>query len=76
MWRVLYCPEYLFGDPGNAKGEAAGVRCVQLNEQNLCKIFGKPERPAVCSQFKACPSLCGQTSQQALDNITELESMT
>ncbi|GHA38438.1 YkgJ family cysteine cluster protein [Photobacterium aphoticum] len=62
--------------PGMPKGKPAGVRCVQLNEQNLCKIFGKPERPAVCSQFKACPSLCGQTSQQALDNITELESMT
>ncbi|MGF1723423.1 YkgJ family cysteine cluster protein [Photobacterium nomapromontoriensis] len=62
--------------PGMPEGKPAGVRCIQLNENNLCKIFGKPERPAVCHQFKACPSLCGSSSQQALDNIIELESMT
>ncbi|MGF1686279.1 YkgJ family cysteine cluster protein [Photobacterium japonica] len=62
--------------PGMPKGKPAGVRCVQLNDENLCKIFGKPERPAVCGQFKACADLCGKTAQQALDNITELESMT
>ncbi|GAK84964.1 hypothetical protein JCM19238_2544 [Vibrio ponticus] len=25
-------------------GKPAGVRCIQLNEHNLCKIFGQPER--------------------------------
>ncbi|MCW8328303.1 YkgJ family cysteine cluster protein [Photobacterium sp. SDRW27] len=62
--------------PGMSKGKPAGVRCIQLNDDNLCKLFGKPERPAVCLQFKACPDLCGTTSKQAIDNITELESMT
>ncbi|AJR09410.1 YkgJ family cysteine cluster protein [Photobacterium gaetbulicola] len=62
--------------PGMPKGKPAGVRCIQLDDNNLCKIFGKPERPAVCHQFKACPSLCGSSNQQALVNISELESMT
>ncbi|MBY5945333.1 YkgJ family cysteine cluster protein [Photobacterium rosenbergii] len=62
--------------PGMPKGKPAGVRCIQLNDENLCKIFGKPERPAVCHQFKACPSLCGTSNKQALENITELETMT
>ncbi|PSU33421.1 YkgJ family cysteine cluster protein [Photobacterium lutimaris] len=62
--------------PGMPKGKPAGVRCIQLNDNNLCKIFGQPERPAVCHQFKACSSLCGSSNKQALDNITELESLT
>ncbi|WP_028864743.1 YkgJ family cysteine cluster protein [Psychromonas aquimarina] len=62
--------------PGMENGKAAGLRCVQLNEQNLCKLFGKPERPKVCSDFKPCPDLCATTDQQALANIIELENLT
>jgi len=62
--------------PGMENGKLAGVRCIQLNEQNLCRLFGKPERPKVCSDFKACPDLCATSSAQALHNITELELLT
>ena len=62
--------------PGMPNGKPAGVRCVQLNEENLCKLFGKPERPAVCHHFKAEPDICGNTNQQAITIITELESIT
>ncbi|PMH40585.1 hypothetical protein BCU68_16125 [Vibrio sp. 10N.286.49.B3] len=62
--------------PGMEKGKPAGVRCIQLNEENLCKLFGKPERPQVCHDFKACPDVCGTSNQQALDNIIELERLT
>jgi hypothetical protein len=57
-------------------GKPAGTRCVQLNDDNLCKLFGQPERPKVCGQFQPCPDVCGSTDQQALANITELESIT
>ncbi|PAS17689.1 hypothetical protein CGT75_04930, partial [Vibrio cholerae] len=30
--------------PGMPNGKPAGVRCVQLNEDNLCQLFGRPER--------------------------------
>ena len=62
--------------PGMPEGKPAGVRCIQLNESNLCKLFGKPERPAVCHHFKPCPDVCGTSDEQALQVISELESMT
>ncbi|HBV76310.1 MULTISPECIES: YkgJ family cysteine cluster protein [Vibrio] len=62
--------------PGMPNGKPAGVRCIQLNDDNLCNLFGSPERPAVCHHFKAEASICGETSAQAISIITELELMT
>lgn len=62
--------------PRMPQGKPAGVRCIQLNEQNLCKLFGKPERPEVCHQFKACSDVCGTSNEIALQTITELENIT
>ncbi|WP_198158448.1 YkgJ family cysteine cluster protein [Enterovibrio coralii] len=62
--------------PGMPNGKPAGQRCIQLNDQNLCKIFGQPDRPAVCSQFKADRDICGSTNQYAIDMLTELEHLT
>jgi hypothetical protein len=58
------------------KGKAAGERCIQLDEKNLCRLFGKPERPAVCLAFQPCRSICGETDQQALFNLQQLETLT
>jgi uncharacterized protein len=41
------------------QGKPAGVPCVQLDEQLRCKIFGQPERPAVCGQLQASVEMCG-----------------
>jgi hypothetical protein len=57
-------------------GKPAGIRCIQLDENNLCKLFGKPERPKVCHDFKADPEVCGTSSQEAITVITELEWLT
>lgn len=62
--------------PGMPQGKLAGERCIQLNEQNLCQLFGKPERPLVCHQFTADSAVCGETNQQALANLMELEAVT
>lgn len=62
--------------PGMEQGKLAGERCIQLDEKNLCLLFGKPERPAVCLAFKACPSVCGKTNDEALHNLIELETLT
>ncbi len=40
-------------------GKPAGVRCVQLDADNRCLIFGQPERPAVCSGLAASLDMCG-----------------
>ncbi|MER2490919.1 YkgJ family cysteine cluster protein [Catenovulum sediminis] len=62
--------------PGMPHGKAAGERCVQLDENNLCKIFNQPERPKVCSAFTADPAICGDSKESALYIISSLESQT
>lgn len=62
--------------PGMPKGKAAGERCVQLGEDNLCLIFGLPERPLVCLKFQADEETCGGDNETALRNLIYLEDMT
>lgn len=62
--------------PGMPQGKPAGVRCVQLDSANLCKLFGDPRRPAVCSGLQASPEMCGDTREQALLYLDRLELAT
>jgi uncharacterized protein len=57
-------------------GKPAGVRCVQLDAQNRCLLFGKPERPAVCSGLRPSIEMCGETVGQALYFLQRLEIAT
>lgn len=59
--------------PGMPQGKPAGVRCVQLEEAGGCRIFGRPERPAVCSSLPPSPTMCGSSAQQALHYLHRLE---
>ena len=45
--------------PGMPQGKPAGVRCVQLDDAQRCRIFGQPERPAVCGQLQPSLEMCG-----------------
>ena len=58
------------------QGKAAGVRCVQLDAGNRCLIFGKPERPAVCSGLKPSVEMCGGSQAYAMRYLTQLETLT
>jgi len=58
------------------KGKPAGVRCIQLNEQNMCKIFGQPERPAFCGGLQPSAEMCGESREQAIHWLTKLEQLT
>ncbi|MFW6346186.1 MAG: YkgJ family cysteine cluster protein [Halomonas sp.] len=62
--------------PGMPDGKPAGVRCVQLDEHNLCRLFGDPRRPALCARFGFDAELCGETRDQALERIAALEVAT
>jgi Fe-S-cluster containining protein len=62
--------------PGMPFGKPAGVRCVQLTADNYCGIFGKPERPAVCSAFQADAAVCGNTTEEAINLLGWLEQST
>jgi hypothetical protein len=62
--------------PGMPNGKPAGVRCVQLDEQNLCRLFGQPERPAVCAAFEADREVCGESTEEAIRILGEWERIT
>ena len=59
--------------PGMPTGKPAGVRCVQLAADNRCMLFGRPERPAVCSGLKPASEMCGADRDAALLFLTRLE---
>ncbi|WP_211824240.1 YkgJ family cysteine cluster protein [Kistimonas asteriae] len=62
--------------PGMPNGKPAGERCIQLDDQNRCLLFGKPERPLVCGQFSADESVCGVSNADALATLIDLEQLT
>lgn len=62
--------------PGMPDGKPAGVRCVQLDEHNLCRLFGDPSRPAVCERFNYDLGVCGEHREEALATLTWLEQDT
>ena len=61
--------------PGLPNGKAAGDPCVQLDENLGCKIFGKPERPQTCIGFMAERDFCGQSSEEAMQILSDLENL-
>lgn len=62
--------------PGMPKGKPAGVRCIQLTDDNRCALFGQPERPAVCSAFAADPASCGESRDEAVRLLRWMENAT
>ncbi|HHY82106.1 MAG TPA: YkgJ family cysteine cluster protein [Clostridiales bacterium] len=62
--------------PGMPDGKPAGVRCIQLTEDNRCKLFGKKERPAVCVSFQPSDEMCGNTAEDAYAYLKKLEEET
>lgn len=52
--------------PGMPHGKLAGQRCLHLTLANLCALFGRPERPAVCGNFKADREVCGDSDEEAI----------
>jgi hypothetical protein len=65
--------------PGMPQGKPAGVPCIQLDTQLRCKIFGQPERPAVCRQLQPSLDMCGPQEDGGVHArawLTRLENLT
>jgi hypothetical protein len=58
------------------QGKPAGVPCVQLDAQRRCRLFGRPERPAVCVSLQPAPEMCGNAPAQALQWLRRLDALT
>jgi len=71
---LLHCPvDHQSGMPG---GKPAGVRCVQLDEDQRCRIFGHPERPAFCGGLRPSDDMCGDDASHAMSWLGNLELAT
>ncbi|GLQ50772.1 hypothetical protein GCM10010872_22210 [Dyella flava] len=57
-------------------GKPAGMRCIQLTDDNRCAIFGDPRRPAVCASLRPEPAMCGSDREHAMRWLTQLEATT
>ena len=57
-------------------GKPAGIPCVQLLPDLRCALFGKPERPAVCSSLRPMEEMCGTNRDEALAFLVRLEILT
>lgn len=62
--------------PGMPMGKPAGVPCVQLADDGRCLIFGSPERPDFCGSLQPNVDMCGETREEALKLLGDLERAT
>lgn len=62
--------------PGMPNGKEAGERCIQLDERNMCRLFGKAGRPDVCSGLKPSLEMCGKSNVEAFAFLENLERET
>ena len=62
--------------PGLPHGKPAGMPCPHLDEALRCRLFGRPERPAVCGSLRPQPEMCGTDRTQALHYLHRLEVAT
>ncbi len=60
---------------GMPAGKAAGERCAHLDEKFRCELFDDPRRPQCCAAFMAEPAVCGDSREQALITLAQLESL-
>lgn len=57
-------------------GKPAGQRCIQLDAEDRCRLFGLPERPAVCRSLTPSAEMCGEHREQAMKWLGWLEQLT
>ncbi|MGN6481241.1 YkgJ family cysteine cluster protein [Luteibacter sp.] len=62
--------------PGMPNGKPAGIRCIQLSDDNRCKIFGHPDRPKVCGGLQPEVVMCGPNREHAMAWLAALEHAT
>lgn len=62
--------------PGMPEGKPSGVRCIHLDANNDCQLFGSLKRPDICGKFQAVEWVCGSNRVEATGLIYELENLT
>lgn len=60
---------------GMPHGKPAGVPCIHLDRHYRCALFGDARRPPVCQQFEPEPLFCGDSREQAMKFMLDLEGV-
>lgn len=58
------------------QGKPAGMACVQLDDAGRCRLFGQPQRPAVCRSLQPSADMCGTDRAHAMRWLARLEAVT
>ncbi len=59
--------------PGMPNGKPANTRCINLDDNNRCKIFNSDKRPKVCSDYKPDREFCGNNLEEGMKILLQLE---
>lgn len=62
--------------PGMPDGKPAGVRCVNLSDNNVCMIYDSPDYPEACKNLTPSEEMCGNSSDDAFEYLKNLERLT
>ncbi|RZI81173.1 MAG: YkgJ family cysteine cluster protein [Rubrivivax sp.] len=62
--------------PGLPHGKPAGMPCPHLADDWRCRLFGLPERPAVCGSLQPSAEMCGPDRVHAMLWLDQLEAAT
>ncbi|MET0382252.1 MAG: YkgJ family cysteine cluster protein [Burkholderiaceae bacterium] len=62
--------------PGMPQGKPAGARCIQLDDQLRCRLFGHPDRPTFCAGLRPSDEMCGASAGHAMRWLARLEEAT
>ena len=59
--------------PGMPDGKPQNVRCIHLTDDLLCNIFNNCLRPDVCKNFNFDIEICGNSPEEAILIMQNLE---
>lgn len=62
--------------PGMPNGKPAGVRCVNLSQDNTCMIHERADYPEVCRNLTPSKQMCGTSYEEAFLYLSRLEEET
>jgi uncharacterized protein len=63
-------------DGSAPRPKPAHTPCPQLDADLRCRLFGLPERPAVCVSLAPSLEMCGACREDALAYLSRLEALT
>ena len=72
----LHCGACCIAPSISSLHKLAGVACAHLDGDLRCMLFGRPERPACCSGLQPSAEMCGESRDEALRWLADLEALT